>query len=204
MSAPDRLATALADRYLMERFLQEIHVTAHLQHPHILPLFDSGEADSFLFYVMPYLEGESVRDRLSREKQLPIEDAVKIAEAVASPPGHSGVMARPRRPRQHPRVREADAPEYASSARVGLSGVLFDSDVVIEILRGRSEVVRAALDLEGGGVPTYCTPIFWAEVYAGLRLGEEAATRGFFEARGEAVLDGLSAASISRGGRVHD
>jgi hypothetical protein len=56
-----------------ERFLQEIHVTAHLQHPHILPLFDSGEADSFLFYVMPYLEGESLRDRLNREKQLLID-----------------------------------------------------------------------------------------------------------------------------------
>ncbi|MBI3982027.1 MAG: serine/threonine-protein kinase [Gemmatimonadetes bacterium] len=67
-----------------ERFLQEIHVTAQLQHPHILPLFDSGEADSFLFYVMPYLEGESLRDRLSREKQLPIEDAVQLTTEVAA------------------------------------------------------------------------------------------------------------------------
>src|SRR3989338_9179721 len=67
-----------------ERFLQEIRVTAHLQHPHILPLFDSGEADSFLFYVMPYVDGESLRDRLNREKQLPIEDAVRIATEVAS------------------------------------------------------------------------------------------------------------------------
>ncbi|MBI3982031.1 MAG: serine/threonine-protein kinase [Gemmatimonadetes bacterium] len=65
-----------------ERFLQEIRVTAHLQHPHILPLFDSGEADSFLFYVMPYLEGESLRDRLNREKQLPIEDAVQLTIEV--------------------------------------------------------------------------------------------------------------------------
>lgn len=67
-----------------ERFLHEIRVTAHLQHPHILALFDSGEADSFLFYVMPYVEGESLRDRLSREKQLPVEEAVEIAKAVAS------------------------------------------------------------------------------------------------------------------------
>ena len=50
-----------------DRFLAEIKTTANLQHPHILPLFDSGEADSFLFYVMPYVEGESLRERLDRE-----------------------------------------------------------------------------------------------------------------------------------------
>jgi serine/threonine-protein kinase len=67
-----------------ERFLKEIEVTANLQHPHILPLFDSGEADGFLYYVMPYVEGESLRDRINREKQLPVEEAVRIAEMVAS------------------------------------------------------------------------------------------------------------------------
>jgi serine/threonine-protein kinase len=67
-----------------ERFLAEIKTTANLQHPHILPLFDSGAADSFLFYVMPYIEGESLRDRLARETQLPIPDAVRIATEVAS------------------------------------------------------------------------------------------------------------------------
>jgi len=67
-----------------ERFLAEIKTTANLQHSHILPLFDSGEADSFLFYVMPYIEGESLRDRLDREKQLPIDDAVRLASEVAS------------------------------------------------------------------------------------------------------------------------
>ncbi len=66
-----------------ERFLAEIKTTANLQHPHILPLFDSGAADSFLFYVMPFIEGESLRDRLKREKQLPIADAVRIATEVA-------------------------------------------------------------------------------------------------------------------------
>jgi serine/threonine-protein kinase len=66
-----------------ERFLTEIRTTANLQHPHILPLFDSGEADSFLFYVMPYIEGESLRDRISRERQLPVDEAVSIASAVA-------------------------------------------------------------------------------------------------------------------------
>ncbi len=67
-----------------ERFLTEIKTTANLQHPHILPLFDSGEADSFLFYVMPYVRGESLRDLLEREKQLPVNDAVRLAGEVAS------------------------------------------------------------------------------------------------------------------------
>ncbi|MEO8139416.1 MAG: protein kinase [Gemmatimonadota bacterium] len=119
---PERLTTALADRYRLERelgaggmatvylaqdlkhdrkvaikvlrpelaavigadrFLSEIKTTANLQHPHILPLFDSGAADSFLFYVMPFIEGESLRDRLNREKQLPITDAVRIATEIA-------------------------------------------------------------------------------------------------------------------------
>jgi len=66
-----------------ERFLAEIKTTANLQHPNILPLHDSGEADSFLFYVMPFVEGESLRDRLTRDKQLPIADAVRIATEVA-------------------------------------------------------------------------------------------------------------------------
>ena len=68
----------------VERFLSEIKVTANLQHPHLLPLFDSGEADGLLFYVMPYVEGESLRARLEREKQLPTEEAIAIAVAVAS------------------------------------------------------------------------------------------------------------------------
>ncbi|HVA57276.1 MAG TPA: serine/threonine-protein kinase, partial [Gemmatimonadaceae bacterium] len=66
-----------------ERFLSEIKTTANLQHPHILALFDSGEAGGFVYYVMPYVEGESLRDRLDREKQLPVDDAVRIASEVA-------------------------------------------------------------------------------------------------------------------------
>ena len=73
------LAAALA----RERFLREITTTANLRHPHILPLFDSGEAGEFLFYVMPFVEGESLRDRLAREKQLPVDDALRIAREVA-------------------------------------------------------------------------------------------------------------------------
>ena len=67
-----------------ERFLKEIKTTAHLQHPHVLPLFDSGEADGLLFYVMPYVDGESLRERITREGQLPVADAVHITSDVAS------------------------------------------------------------------------------------------------------------------------
>ena len=66
-----------------ERFLAEIKTTAKLQHPHILPLLDSGEADGLLFYVMPLVEGETLRSRLERERQLPIDAAVRIATEVA-------------------------------------------------------------------------------------------------------------------------
>jgi tetratricopeptide (TPR) repeat protein len=118
----DRLATALTDRYTIERelgsggmatvylahdlrhdrpvaikvlrpelaavlgaerFLNEIKVTANLQHPHILPLHDSGEADGFLYYIMPYVEGETLRDRLEREQQLSLDDALRISREVA-------------------------------------------------------------------------------------------------------------------------
>jgi tetratricopeptide (TPR) repeat protein len=67
-----------------ERFLKEIRTTAQLQHPHILPLHDSGEADGLLFYVMLYVEGESLGQRITREKQLPVADAVRITSEVAS------------------------------------------------------------------------------------------------------------------------
>ena len=67
-----------------ERFLREIELTASLQHPHILPLFDSGVASGLLYYVMPYVEGETLRARLTRERQLPVDDAVRLAREVAS------------------------------------------------------------------------------------------------------------------------
>ncbi len=76
---PD-LAAALG----AERFLAEIKTTAKLQHPHILPLLDSGEADGLLYYVMPFVAGESLRTRLDRQTQLPIEEAIRIAREVAS------------------------------------------------------------------------------------------------------------------------
>src|SRR5438093_2177803 len=61
-----------------QRFLQEIQLTANLQHPHILPLYDSGSADGALFYVMPLVQGESLRDRLDREKVLAVDETIRI------------------------------------------------------------------------------------------------------------------------------
>ena len=78
------LAPELAAAVGRERFLREIETAARLTHPHILPLHDSGEADGLLYYVMPYVEGESLRDRLTREHQLSIEDAISITREVAS------------------------------------------------------------------------------------------------------------------------
>lgn len=78
------LSTELAAVMGRERFLSEIDVTANLHHPHLLPLFDSGDAGGLLFYVMPYVEGESLRARLQRERQLSIDDAIHIASAIGS------------------------------------------------------------------------------------------------------------------------
>jgi serine/threonine-protein kinase len=72
-----------------DRFLREIMVAARLQHPHILPVHDSGTADGLLWYTMPYVEGESLRQRLTREPQLPLDDAVQIAVQVAEALGYA-------------------------------------------------------------------------------------------------------------------
>ncbi|MEO7367263.1 MAG: protein kinase, partial [Gemmatimonadaceae bacterium] len=67
-----------------ERFLSEIRVTANLQHPNLLPLFDSGAADGLLYYVMPFVDGETLRARITREKQLPVDEAIRITVAIAN------------------------------------------------------------------------------------------------------------------------
>jgi len=79
------LAAAVGD----ERFLREIAIAAKLHHPNILSLIDSGEADGLLYYVMPYVEGESLGDRLAREEQLPLEDALRITRDVANALSHA-------------------------------------------------------------------------------------------------------------------
>lgn len=85
-------------------------------------------------------------------------------------------MAESGRSRKQRRVREAPAPRYSAKATPQLAGVLYDTDIIIEILRGNRAVGKAALDLEAAGAPTYATPISWAEVFAGIRPGEELIT----------------------------
>ncbi len=75
-----------------ERFLREIAIAASLSHPNILPLYDSGDIDGTLYYVMPFVEGESLRDRLNRERQLPLEDALQITQEVADALGHAHAL----------------------------------------------------------------------------------------------------------------
>jgi predicted nucleic acid-binding protein len=98
-------------------------------------------------------------------------------------------MARPGRSRRHRRVREAPASGYSAEPPPPIAGVLYDSDVIIELLRGRAGVVASARSLEHAGIPTYCTPVAVAEIHAGVRPGEEPVTQAFFDARGEVVLD---------------
>src|SRR6266699_626359 len=77
------LRPELASVLAAERFVREIRVTGNLAHPHIVPLFDSGQADGFLYYVMPYVPGKSLRQRLEREKQFSLEEACRITAEVA-------------------------------------------------------------------------------------------------------------------------
>jgi Tol biopolymer transport system component len=119
----------------VDRFLSEIRVTANLQHPNLLPLFDSGAAAGLLFYVMPYVEGESLRHRLDREKQLPIDEALHIALAVANALDYAhahGVVHRDLKPEnillQHGEPLVADfgialAVSNAGGARVTQTGI---------------------------------------------------------------------------------
>ena len=99
-------------------------------------------------------------------------------------------MAQPRRSRQHGRVREAAPPRYETGrASPAVTGVLLDSDVIIEILRGNARIAGALGALERRGIPTYCSAVSWAEIFAGVRPGEELEAEGFLHARGEVVID---------------
>jgi hypothetical protein len=121
-----------------ERFLAEIRTTANLQHPHLLPLFDSGAAVGPLFYVMPFVDGESLRARIERDKQLPVEEAVRIATSVASALeyAHARRMDARTLPRELPALSQ---PEFsgARAARVPVPIVALRERVV-----GRAQAPR--------------------------------------------------------------
>jgi tetratricopeptide (TPR) repeat protein len=128
-----------------ERFLREIKTAANLTHPHILPLFDSGEADGFLFYVMPFVEGESLRSRLTKEKQLPVKDAVQITREIADALAYAhdkGVI--------HRDVKPANIMLEAGHA------VLADFGVAHAVAEAKDErITRTGTSL---GTPAYMSP----------------------------------------------
>src|SRR3989304_747314 len=128
-----------------ERFLREITVTAKLDHPHILPLLDSGEAAGFLYYVMPYVEGETLRDRLTREKQLPLDDALAITREVANALGYAhsrGIV--------HRDIKPENILLAGGHARVADFGI---ARVVAEAAGERLTVTGIAV-----GTPAYMSP----------------------------------------------
>src|SRR5262249_1012342 len=98
-------------------------------------------------------------------------------------------MARSERHRRQQRVRETPATRYPSAPGAPVAGPLLDSDIVIEIRRGRTNAAAELRAIEAQGILTYCCAIAWTEVVAGLRPGEETITEAFFHARGEVVID---------------
>ena len=140
-----------------DRFLREIEVAARLNHPHIVPLFDSGAAGDDLFYVMPYVEGESLRARLSREGQLPLTDALRLTRDITSALGHA---------HQHGLVHRDIKPENILLA----DGMALVADFGIVYSAGLADTDRTQVaTLPGGivGTPTYMSP----EQACGERVG---------------------------------
>ena len=151
-----------------ERFLGEIKTTAKLQHPHILPLLDSGEADGLLYYVMPYVEGETLRARLDRERQLPIGDAIRIAREVADALGTAhaqGIVHRDIKPENillqgdHALVADfgiALAVHQAGGARVTQTGLSLGTPQYMSPEQAMGEkVIDARADIYALGAVTY-------------------------------------------------
>ncbi len=128
-----------------ERFLREITTTAQLDHPHILPLLDSGQSGEILYYVMPFVDGESLRDRLARERQLSVGDALQITREVADALGHAhgrGVI--------HRDIKPDNIMLSGGHARVADFGIARAADVA-----GREKLTLTGLTL---GTPTYMSP----------------------------------------------
>ncbi len=136
-----------------DRFLREIKLTAGLQHPHIVPLYDSGDADGTVYYVMPYVEGESLRARLERVKQLPIREALDIARAVASALEYAhrrNIVHRDIKPENI--LLSVDAQDGA----MGLQALVADFGVAVAMeSAGRSRLTASGISV---GTPAYMSP----------------------------------------------
>jgi serine/threonine protein kinase len=132
-----------------QRFLREIEVIAKLNHPHVIPLFDSGRADDVVFYVMPFVAGESLRARLERERKLPFEDAVRLAREIAGALAHAhqhGVVHRDIKPEN---ILLADG--VALVADFGIARALVDTDAgaATQLATGMGTIL---------GTPQYMSP----------------------------------------------
>ena len=155
-----------------ERFLSEIKTTARLQHPHILPLLDSGTAGGLLYYVMPYVRGETLRGRLDRERQLPIDDALRIAREVADALAHAhglGVIHRDIKPENillqggHALVADfgiALAVQQAGGQRITQTGLSLGTPHYMSPEQATGErTVDARTDIYALGAVTYEMPV---------------------------------------------
>ena len=150
-----------------ERFLREITTTANLRHPNILPLFDSGEAAGLLYYVMPYIEGESLRDRLAREGALPMDDAIRIADEVADALSYAhsrGVVHRDIKPENillegdHAIVADfgiAHAVTSAGNEKLTMVGIALGTPHYMSPEQGSGDAVDARSDLYALGCVAY-------------------------------------------------
>jgi len=129
-----------------ERFLREIHIAAQLQHPHILPLLDSGEAAGFLYYVMPFVEGESLRDRLARSGELPVPEAVRIITELVDALSHA---------HHHGVVHRDIKPDNVMLS--GRHALVMDFGVAkaVSVASGRNQLTTAGVAL---GTPAYMAP----------------------------------------------
>jgi tRNA A-37 threonylcarbamoyl transferase component Bud32/Tol biopolymer transport system component len=138
---PD-LAAALGP----ERFTREIRIAAQLQHPHVLPLHDSGEADGFLYYVMPYVNGESLRDRLTRSGELPIDDAVRIIREIVDALAHA---------HEHGVVHRDLKPDNVMLSKRHALVMDFGVAKAVSEATGRQQLTTAGVAL---GTPAYMAP----------------------------------------------
>jgi len=150
-----------------DRFLREITTTANLRHPNILPLFDSGEVDGHVFYVMPFIEGESLRDRLTREGALPIPDVLRIADEVADALSYAhgrGVIHRDIKPENillendHAIVADFGIAHAASNAgdnKLTMAGLVVGTPHYMSPEQGSGDTVDARSDLYALGCVVY-------------------------------------------------